>query len=683
MNLRRQLLAVSLLLLALPWAGCQFVREMEGALRSGQAQAVAASARAIAASLHDQPQRFAPAPLPARPPAAAHSLYAAPGPPVIIDGYADDWAATPRQLLEGDDGFRVRYALREHGARLYLLLEVTDRTPAYSDPLRAKESGDRVRLRFGADGWREALIATAAPGRVRGRPRNSSLSLLDARRIRGSWQDGENGYSVELDLPLSLLDGRFAFEVVDAAGDGDRAVLGNLDSGPAPVVVRRAAALDAHLARFADPGTRLQALDGQGYIAGAAAGGPAQANGEEETFWALRALYRGILRDRPLPPAPVARAGRLPGEEVAQALAGQAATAWYRGEDRSARVAAAAPVLAGGTVIGAVRVSQDSEQFLALADAATGRVLALSLAVMLFAVIVLLGYASLLGWRIRRLGRATAAVVSEDGAVAGAFPRSEARDEIGELSRRFADLLEAIAGYNDYLKHLARQLGHELRTPIAVIQSSLDNLEDSGLSTADRATYLQRARDGLGRLGRILAAMSEASRLEDSIRAAELGPVALPPLLAEVVAAYDDSYPDHRVGFSPAAGTEDATVHGSAELLVQALDKLVDNAASFAPAGSGITVALRPAAEGWQLAVENPGPALPETLRGQLFEPMVSLRAERGDSPHLGLGLHVVQLIARRLGGRATAENRPGNDGAIFSLWLPRAAAVSSGTPAA
>ncbi|MHA7816920.1 MAG: ATP-binding protein [Pseudohaliea sp.] len=682
MNLRRQLLAVSLLLLALPWAGCQFVREMEGALRSGQARAVAASARAIAASLHDQPQRFAPAPLTERAPAGANSLYAAPGAPVIIDGYADDWAGTTRQALDSGDGFAVRYALREHGARLYLLLEVRDPTPRYSDPLRAGENGDRVRLRFGADGWREALVATAAPGRVRGRPRNSSLSLLDARRIRGSWQDGAGGYSLELDLPLTLLDGRLAFEVVDAAGDRDRAALGNLDGGPAPVVVRRAAALDAHLARFADPGTRLQALDSQGYVAGAAAGGPARGSGEEDTFWALRALYRSILRDRPLPPAPRAGDGRLPAAEAERALAGEPATAWYRGEGRGTRVAAAAPVLAGGSVIGAVRVSQDSEQYLALADEATGRVLALSLAVMLLAVIVLLGYASLLGWRIGRLGRATAAVVSEDGAVAGSFPRSDARDEIGDLSRRFADLLEAIAGYNDYLRHLARQLGHELRTPIAVIQSSLDNLEDGNLSPADRATYLQRARDGLGRLGRILAAMSEASRLEDSIRAAELGPVALRPLLAEVVAAYDDSYAAHRVRFSAAAGTERATVQGSAELLVQALDKLVDNAASFAPAGSEVTVLLRPAADGWEVAVENPGPGLPDTLRGQLFEPMVSLRVERGDSPHLGLGLHVVQLIARRLGGRATAENRPGGDGAVFSLWLPRAA-VSSGTPTA
>ena len=683
-NLRRQLLAVSLLLLALPWAGCQFVREMESALRSGQEQAVACSACAIAASrCTGQPMRFAPAPEKRLSPRQRTALYAHPGPAVIIDGYADDWADAPAQQLKSGDGFSLRFALREHGARLYLLLEVTDATPTYSDPLRPAENGDRVRLRFGADGWREALVSTAAPGRVRGRPSNGSLSLLDARRIRGSWQDSEAGYSLELDLPLALVEGRLAFAVVDGDNEGDRATLGNLDSGPAPALVRRAADLDAHLARFADAGTRLQALDGQGYLAGAAAGEPAEGNGASETFWALRALYRSILRDRPLPPAPAPGNGRLASPEAASALAGAAATAWYRGADGSAQVAAAAPVLAAGDVLGAVRVSQDSEQYLALADAATGRVLALSLAVMALAVAALLGYASLLGWRIRRLGRATAAVVRDDGAVAGAFPRSRAGDEIGDLSRRFSDLLEAIAGYNDYLRHLARQLGHELRTPIAVIQSSLDNLDDDSLTPADRSIYLQRARDGLGRLARILAAMSEASRLEDSIRAAELAPLPLAPLLQEVTAAYDDSYPDHDVHLAMAHGAEGARVAGNAELLVQALDKLVDNAVSFAPAGSTVTIRLQPALQGWNVAVENPGPPLPDTLRGQLFEPMVSLRAERGASPHLGLGLHVVQLIVQRLRGTVTAANRPEGDGAVFTLWLPRAPSISAGTPAA
>jgi two-component system sensor histidine kinase ChvG len=61
-NLRRQLLLVSLLLLSLPWAGCQFIREMEGALRQGQMQSLQATAQAVAAVLEQQVELIYPYP---------------------------------------------------------------------------------------------------------------------------------------------------------------------------------------------------------------------------------------------------------------------------------------------------------------------------------------------------------------------------------------------------------------------------------------------------------------------------------------------------------------------------------------------------------------------------------------------------------------------------------------------
>ncbi|MFV0279014.1 MAG: histidine kinase, partial [Parahaliea sp.] len=135
MSLRRQLTLVSLLLLALPWAGCQFLRETESTLRHGQAQALQATAQAIAASLGDQPQLIYPDPQRLHSAAAVNtSIYArAVNAPIILDGYADDW-------LEGWSGrfasqstgntshqpvdFRYRAATRE--GQLYLLLAVQD-----------------------------------------------------------------------------------------------------------------------------------------------------------------------------------------------------------------------------------------------------------------------------------------------------------------------------------------------------------------------------------------------------------------------------------------------------------------------------------------------------------------------------------------------------------------------------
>ena len=68
------------------------------------------------------------------------------------------------------------------------------------------------------------------------------------------------------------------------------------------------------------------------------------------------------------------------------------------------------------------------------------------------------------------------------------------------------------------------------------------------------------------------------------------------------------------------------------------------------------------------LSIHNPGPPLPERMRSQLFDSMVSLRADRSDR-HLGLGLYVAKLIAEGHGGTITAENDDG--GVRFSVILP------------
>ena len=115
--------------------------------------------------------------------------------------------------------------------------------------------------------------------------------------------------------------------------------------------------------------------------------------------------------------------------------------------------------------------------------------------------------------------------------------------------------------YNDYLRTLSRKLSHELRTPVAVIQTSLENLQHGN---GDRETYLKRARDGLQRLNGILTAMSEANRLEESIRSNQPLAMDLVPLLEEVFLAYQSVYPEHRLSLK--IEPESAFVSGPAAL---------------------------------------------------------------------------------------------------------------------
>ena len=138
------------------------------------------------------------------------------------------------------------------------------------------------------------------------------------------------------------------------------------------------------------------------------------------------------------------------------------------------------------------------------------------------------------------------------------------------------------------------------------------------------------------------------------------------------------AYPDHRWVFESAL--PGASTVGVVDAIGQALDKLAANAADFAPAGSTIVLAidaepgLRAGAGHWRIAMRNDGPPLPEGDLLALFESLVSVRPRRQDDGapgHLGLGLHLVRLIAEFHGGRVLAGNRPG--GVCLGFTLPSA----------
>ena len=132
---------------------------------------------------------------------------------------------------------------------------------------------------------------------------------------------------------------------------------------------------------------------------------------------------------------------------------------------------------------------------------------------------------------------------------------SDARDEIGDLSRSFGGVLARLSEYAAYQEKMASRLSHELRTPIAVVRSSLDNLNAASLP-ADARVYMARAREGIARLTQILTRMTEAARLEQSLSDVAREPFALDEVVASYVEGFRVAYPrrEHRVHDARRAG---------------------------------------------------------------------------------------------------------------------------------
>jgi signal transduction histidine kinase len=161
--------------------------------------------------------------------------------------------------------------------------------------------------------------------------------------------------------------------------------------------------------------------------------------------------------------------------------------------------------------------------------------------------------------------------------------------------------------------------------------------------------------------------MSEASRVEELMQHAEPEEFDLCKVLASTTAAYRDVYPQRQFELADDVGA--AVTQGSPELLIQMLDKLVNNAVDFSDADDIISIGLSAEDSSLQLTISNPGPKLPERMRSQLFDSMVSVRPGAGDK-HLGLGLYIAKLIAEGHGGKIQADNT--DIGVRFTVTLPR-----------
>jgi two-component system sensor histidine kinase CreC len=150
-----------------------------------------------------------------------------------------------------------------------------------------------------------------------------------------------------------------------------------------------------------------------------------------------------------------------------------------------------------------------------------------------------------------------------------------------------------------------------------------------------------------------LAAVEHRQRLEHPQR------IGIAALLADVE---DDSRPrldarqqrlDIRVDGNP-------HVIGDEFLLRQALDNLVDNASSFAPAGSVIEADAREHAGRIELRISDRGPGIPDYARDRVFERFYSLPRPDGSHRSSGLGLCFVAQVADLHGGSAELVNREG-----------------------
>ena len=324
----------------------------------------------------------------------------------------------------------------------------------------------------------------------------------------------------------------------------------------------------------------------------------------------------------------------------------------------------AAPVRWNGTIVGAVSVGKPVRSFGQFVEAARRKTLYVG-------VLSALGVA-LLGllmsvWVVRPLGLLTdfARYVRSQRRL---HPASLARVAVGIVRDAFDDMRDALAGRN-YVADYVQTLTHELKSPLSAIRGAAELLQDPAMPAEDRRRFLGNIAQETGRIQEVVDRMMELTRLEARRSLAHVAPVALGPLLDEVLVAARDAAAPRQVRIEREPG-EEATVEGDRFLLRRAIANIVDNAIDFSPDGAAVRVRLAQADGRALVSVRDAGPGVPDYAREQVFEKFYSLARPGTGRKSTGLGLSFVRQVAALHHGAIALENGE-KGGAVATLSLP------------
>ncbi len=205
--------------------------------------------------------------------------------------------------------------------------------------------------------------------------------------------------------------------------------------------------------------------------------------------------------------------------------------------------------------------------------------------------------------------------------------------------------------------------GHELKTPIAVISTNAEMLERE----FGQSKWLDNVKFESGRMAGLVHQLLELARAENAepqMNRLNFSRIVTGGVLPFECIAFEKELDLHT------NIPDDVYVMGNMEQLGNLVSILLDNALSYAPKHSTITVSLQTESNKAYLSVSNEGKEIPEKLRETLFERFYREDSSRGGAePHYGLGLAIAKAIVTSHHGKIDVTSKMGQ--VIFTASLP------------
>lgn len=261
----------------------------------------------------------------------------------------------------------------------------------------------------------------------------------------------------------------------------------------------------------------------------------------------------------------------------------------------------------------------------------------------------------------RELTRAARALASGDHAERVDF---DAKDELGEMARAFNAMADTIEKEDELRRSFASEVAHELRTPLAILQTQVEGMQD-GVVDADDAA-LESLHEETLRLSRLVADLETLASADAARFSLRLEPTSVRPLLEDAATEFRGPFGEEAVVLTTAL--QDATVDVDPTRIHQVVSNLLSNALKFTPAGGEVRLSSHVTSAEVVIRVSDTGVGIPPMEIEHVFDRFFRGRSVRAGGS--GIGLAVARELVLAQGGWIEADSTVGV-GTTFSIRLP------------
>ncbi len=246
----------------------------------------------------------------------------------------------------------------------------------------------------------------------------------------------------------------------------------------------------------------------------------------------------------------------------------------------------------------------------------------------------------------------------------------DSQDELGKLAVSFNEMNTELERLIKARRQLTADVAHELRTPISIILSYSEGVQD-GVIPPDEKTF-QIVHDEANRLDRLIEDLNTLSQAESGELAMYMDSVDVCSILKDLHLEKIQNVQQKNLEIHLDVQENCPKVVVDTDRILQVIRNLITNAARYSEPEGVIMVSVKPTKDRFlQISVSDDGPGVPEDALKMIFQRCFRLDASRQrDTEGSGLGLPIARSIVERHNGEIWAENEP-EGGLKISFIIP------------